>query len=291
MLRYLTTICDVISSICALVSPVAIFHWLFKMVDLAPLRGFVSSLDGLFMPLNAVLELFIKLPHLHYGGHSYATTQGLLALMLAGVFFLFGFFSETLKVGEQRLKLQVDVGIQRRRLQKIREEQQQMEKKLPQDLKIFVFLDYDTKACPAMGASIETLIAQERGHIHSRMFNELALEFKKVEDGLRFCFAVSHAISSYYDTLRPFDPQPPFRISLHGSDKLLTTSAAVSEVRKLINFVLSNQIIISETTKSLLVASGTPIPYRLQSLGMYSMDSGSARELFRVFAGNQSTKF
>lgn len=291
MLRYFSTLCDLISTVCALVSPVAIFHWLFKVVDVPALRGFVNSMDPVFLPLDSLLEVLIKLPAITYGGHAINTTQGFLACILTCFFFLFNFLAETLKVGEQRLNVQIDANLQRRRLQKLREEQQQKEKTLPLDLKIFVFVDYDALACPVMGERIEALILQEGGHVHSRMFNELALEFKKVENGLRFTLGASQAIMAHYATLRPLDPQPPFRMSLHGSDNLLTTSAAVSEVQKLINFVVSNQIIISEVAKALLEASGTKEAYRLQSIGIYSMDTGAERELFRLFAGKQSTTF
>jgi len=129
---------------------------------------------------------------------------------------------------------------------------------------------------------------QEGAHIHSRVFNELALEFTTVEHGLRFVLGVSQSILGHYATLRPLDPQPSFKLSLHAVDKTLSISAAVSDAHKLVQFIVNNQVIISQSAKALLDSSGTQIPYRLQSLGVYAMDTGE-RELFRLFAGKQST--
>ena len=271
-------------------SPIVIFHWLLKVVDLAPLRGVVNSFDPVFAPMNAFLEVFIKLPSLTFNGHSYSTTPGLLAILLTCFFFLFNFLSETIKVSEQRLNVQLDVQAQRRRLKKLQEEQRRKERALPDEMKIFVFVDYDVLACPELGEKIEQSLTQESGHVHSRMFNEMALEFKNIEQGLRFVLGISQNILAHYATLRPLDPQPPFRMSLHGVDKAMSISMSVSESRKLVQFVVHNQIIISNSAKQLLDACGTSIPYRLQSMGVYSLETGE-RELFRLFAGKQSNTF
>lgn len=290
MIRYLYTLCDMLSSICALISPVVIFHWLLKVVNFAPLMGVVSSLDPVFNPIESLLEFFIKLPSLNFSGHAYSTTPGLLAAILTGAFFLFNFLSETLKVSEQRMKVQVDAQMQRRRLQKLRDEQLRKERALPDEMKVFVFVDYDFLACPAMGEKIEQLITQEAGHVHSRLFNELALEFRSIENGLRFVLSVSQGILGHYATLRPLEPQPPFRLSLHGVDKSLSISGSVADARKLVSFIVSNHVIASQSAKALIESSGTTIPYQLQSMGVYSTETGE-RELFKLYAGRQATSF
>lgn len=291
MLRYIYTLCDLLSSACALLSPVIVFHWLFKVVDLAPLRSVITMGDSVCVPLDSLLEMFIKLPPITYAGHVVPTTQALLAVILTCFFFLFNFLSETFKVSEQRLNVQVDATIQRRRLQKLREEQQRKEAMLPQNLRIFVFVEYDSLACLPMGDQVEKMLQREGGHIHSRMAHELALEFKHMENALRFALDVSQTVLAYYATLRPIEPRPPFRMSIHGVDNMLNISTSVAETHKLIQYVMSNQIIVSQTAKALLDASGTLIPYRLQSIGIYSMDNGAQRELFKLFAGKQATSY
>jgi hypothetical protein len=291
MLRYLHTLCDLLSSVCALVSPVIIFHWLMKVADIAALRGVLASLDPVFLPLNSVLEVFIKLPNLTFNGHTYSTLPCLLAILLTCAFFLFNFLSETIKVTEQRMSVEVNAQMQRQRLKKLQADQQRKEQALPQEMKVFAFVDYDVTICPAVGEKIEQLIIQEAGHIHSRMFNEMALEFRNVEQGLRFALGVSQIVLSHYATLRPLDPQPPFKVSLHGVDKMLNISSAVNESRKLIQFLVQNQVIVSQSAKQLLDASGTTIPYRLQSMGVYAMETGTERELFRLFAGKQASSY
>ena len=290
MFRYIYTICDLIATVFALLSPVAVMHWLLKVTEISALQGFVRVLDPLFVPMDGVLELFIQLPHLNYNGHSYATTQGLLACLLTVLFFVFNFLAETARVWEQRVNVQVHAAIQRRRLQKLRDEQYKREDSLPKDLKVFGFVDYDVAVCPTIAKTIDLLIAQEGAHIHSRMFNELILEFKKIEDGLRFVLTLSQSILSHYNTLRPMDPQPPFRMALDGQDNLLDVSAAVIEVRRLIHYVGVNQIVVSETAKALLEISASSLPHSLQSMGLYTMgvpaleQHGVQRELFQLKA-------
>ncbi len=288
MFRYFYTICDILATIFALLSPVAVMHWLLKVTEVAPLQGFVRTLDPLFTPLNSFVELFINVPHLTFNGHSYSTTQGVLACLLTVLFFVFNFAAETLRVWEQRMNVQVHAAIQRRRLQKLRDEHNKREESLPKDLKVFAYIDYDEAVCPSITKVIDVLITQENPHVHSRMFNEMVFEFKKIDEGLRFVLTLSQSIMSHYSTLRPLDPQPPFRIALDGLDNLLDTSASITEVRRLIHYVAVNQIVISETAKALMDISQTNIPHSMHSMGLYSMGAlgqeqqGIQRELYRL---------
>ena len=52
MLRFLATVFDWIATVCAILSPIAIVHWLLKATQLPQLKGVVESLDPLFAPLN-----------------------------------------------------------------------------------------------------------------------------------------------------------------------------------------------------------------------------------------------
>jgi hypothetical protein len=285
MLRILYTLCDLLSCFCALASPVVILHWLLKVVDSAPLRGVVRALDPLLTPTQKVLEVWVKLPPVTYAGHSFSTVPGLLAGLLAIGFFSLNFFSEMLKVTEQRWDVQAEAATQRQRLRKIQDAQQRKEKFLPENTRIFIFLDYDATLCPLMSERLDQLIEQDSARIHSRMFTETVLEFDLIDAALRFALAFSQALLGYYSTLTPADPQPSFRMALHGTDRSLNVTSATAETRRLVQFVVNNQIIVSQSTKALLDIKGSSLAYRLQSIGLYAVERGMERELYRLFPG------
>ena len=290
MLRYIHIICNLLAYICALTSPVVIVHWLSKVSGIVPLQAMVQGLDPVFRPLSDLVGAVIKTPPLLFSGHTYETSPAVLACLLTALFFVFTAVAESAKAFEQGVNVQLESSMQRRRLQKLQEEEQQKAKALSANMQIYVFLDYDVMACPELEEPIERLIRQEDGQIHSRIANEMSLEFRKIEQGLSFVMSVARAIQNHYaSSMRPVN-QAPFRLSLHGTAGNVISSN-VNEARKLARFIGNNQMIVSEAAKALLDASKTNIPYRVQSLGIYSTEEGQQQELFKLSPGTQPSTF
>ena len=56
MLRFLAIGLDIAATICAILSPVAIVHWLLKAINASITQGLVSLLDPVFAPFDGMLD-------------------------------------------------------------------------------------------------------------------------------------------------------------------------------------------------------------------------------------------
>jgi hypothetical protein len=92
----------------------------------------------------------------------------------------------------------------------------------------------------------------------------------------------SQAILSYYATLRPIDPQPPFHIALHALSADLPTDEGVALTRNLVRYSGPNQILCSQDVKTLLELNGLSLLYGYQSVGLYSTRGTRSMEMFRL---------
>src|SRR5689334_14551328 len=135
MLRFLYTICDLISGLLAIASPVAIFHWLFKLTGVKAMVPVIILLNPVFEPLDTLLNFFIQLPVLHYNGPTVPTTRGGLACLMTLGFFIFSFSSEYLKTAEQCLDVAHQANLQKRRLKQLKSGQQHLQKQITTDRK------------------------------------------------------------------------------------------------------------------------------------------------------------
>lgn len=283
MLRFLYTFCDLLAAISAIISPVAIFHWLGKLVKVQAVQEMLASLDPFFNPLNALVEVFIKTPPITYGGNSVSSTQGVLACLLTGLFFMLNFISETLKASEQRLDVTKQSLQQKRRLQKIRDEQQSQQKQVLTNRRIYVYVNYDSQACTTGAGYFEAAFVKHNGKMLEAYANTLCLEFDSVGSALQYCLDAAQAVLSYYATLRPIDSQPPFQIGINAVDAAQPTQEGIAESRKLIRYGGPNQVIFSQDIRTLLESKGLSMDYKYQSIGIYSFGGTQQQELFRLF--------
>jgi hypothetical protein len=282
MLRFLYTISDLLAGMLAISSPVAIFHWLVKVTNITAAEPYAAILNPIFEPLNDTLNTIIQLPILHYNGHDIPTTQGALACLMTAGFFLFNFCSEYLKAAEQRLDVEKQAFIQRRRLQQLKTEQQHFQKQVTGSTKLYMVVQYDFKGCPSGAASFETTYSKSGGKLIESSPQMLALEFEGPERAFHYALTVSQAIQSYYATLRPIDPQPPYQIAIQAIDSKLPGSEAILKMRKLVSYTGQNQILFGPEVHTLISQQGIIGRFHFQSVGVYIIE-GRQMELYRLF--------
>ncbi len=282
MLRFLYTVCDLLAGLFAIVSPVAIMHWLAKVVRLVGTASFVEALNPVFDPINAILEIFIKSPPLMFQGEPIPTTQGVLAVLLTVSFFVFNFLSETLKAAEQRLDVTKQSLQQKHRLHQLKAEHQKQQKKASTNRRIQVQVVYDFQACPAGGTHLETTYGKYKGKVLDSTPSGIALQFETLEGAFKYALDASQAILSHYATLRPMDPQPSYQVAVHAVENALPVAEGVANTRKLVGFAGNNQVIFSQDIKAILETQGLFNMYHTQSLGMYAVE-GRQQEIFRLF--------
>ncbi len=282
MIRFLYTLCDIIAGICAVVSPIAIFHWLLKAMNIAALKVIVDPLSGFFNPFNSLLDFFIDAPVIKYQGHSVSTIQGVFAILLTIAFFVFHFIAETLKATEQRVEVNTQVHQQRRRLQQLKAEQQRMHTTVRETRRIYAQINYDFASNPTGGAYFESGYQKYGGRAVEIGQRGMSLEFGSLEQAFKYSLEAAQQIMSYYATLRPIDPQPPYQVAIHAVEQSRQPQEALTKTRQLSRYAAGNQIVFSQEVKSLMDANGVTMKYQFQSLGMYAFDGGRNQEVYRL---------
>ncbi len=290
MLRILYIFCDVLAALFAVISPVAIFHWLLLAVNNKALNPFLGPLTQLFAPLNATVQLFITPPVLYFNRQEISTTQGIVACVFTVLFFGLSILSEYFKTIEQRRDLEHQAELQRTRLKRLHALQETRQKKLVTNRWYLVQVNYDSSHCPAGAQLLEQGPARQAGKPLDRDFSDFTLEFSSLSQSIHYALTASQAVLSHYALLRPKDPQPPFRIGIHVLDRETTFEAALQEMQRLTSFAGSNSIVFSQSVRETLEAEGQSLAYKFQSMGLYTV-GGREQELYRLFNAKPTASF
>lgn len=290
MLRFLYTICDLLSGLFAVLSPVAILHWLAKATNMAPAAPFIAMLDPFFAPLDATLELIAKPPPIIFNGQTITTTQGALAILLTLGFFLLHFCSEWLKATEQKIDVTKQAMQQRIRLQQLKSEETKRQVRSTSNKRVFMFVAYDFPACPHGGSVFESAAPRCSVKILQSLPDSIMLEASNLEIAIRYCLETTQTILSYYATLRPADPQPPFRVAIYPLETTATDQEIFTYGRKLSHYAGPNQLLFSQDTRTMLETQGLGLSYHYQSLGMYMVNNEN-QELYRLFFQKRQSGF
>jgi len=288
MLRFMYTVLDWLAGICAVASPVAIAHWLIGITKPGPLGEYFKILDPVFNPLNAILDVAFKSPSLMYQGAPVPLTEGILAIILTVLFFIFHAVAEALKTAEQKLDVGKQALIQRHRLKQLENSSRKQEKQITTNRRIQVCVHYDFQACPLGGKTFDAAYPQFGGKLVGPLDQSLVLEFDSLNQALKYTLESSQALLSYYATLRPMDPQPPFQIAIHAPESSLLTPDALAATQQLIKYAGANFVVFSQEVKAIMEAQSLGIAYRYQSLGIYALPGGSQQEVFRLFSSRQN---
>lgn len=290
MLRFLYISCDVLAAIFAIISPVAIFHWLLRAVNISVLAPFLTPMNNFFDPMNGLAKALFRSPAINYNGNLISTDQGVVACILTASFFLMNFASEYLKTTEQRQDVDRQANLQRQRLQKLKTAQTQVHKAISTNRRYMVHVNYDFMLCPSGGEVLERGFSKQAGSALERFPGYMTIEFPTLQQAIQYCMDASQAMLGYYATLRPADPQPPFRIGIHASDADTPTGEATAETRRLVGFAAPNNIVFTQNVRDLLEAQGQTLTYHFQSIGMYALE-GRQQELFKLFNSKPKTGF
>ena len=131
MLRYMYTITDWLGTICAILSPVIIVHWLMQAMGVEAFQGFLDFFQPFVKPLNAMGVSFttpfppVTLPMIgavHPAmevtvlGETLPLIQAFVALTFTMLFFVFNLASVLLKASEKKVAVTVETAKHKRRL-------------------------------------------------------------------------------------------------------------------------------------------------------------------------------
>ncbi|WP_373532107.1 hypothetical protein [Vampirovibrio sp.] len=290
MLRILYIACDVLAALCAVISPVIIFHWLLLIVNVPLLNPHLVHISQFLNPMNLALDALFHLPPILYNGQRISMTQGVLAFAFTLAFFLLNFISEYLKTTEQQQEIQLHAGLQRERLKKLQDAQNRHQKKVATNRRYLVHVSYEFALCPAGGELLAKAFTRQLGSTLEQSPAYMTLEFPSLSQSIQYCMESGQALLRYYATLRPMDAQPPFRIGLHALDANLPTSDACYQTRILVSSAGPNDVVFSQNVLEVLLANGLAQNYHYQSIGLFGT-AGSQQELFKLFNSKPGRTF
>jgi|GEM_PF-2806163 len=284
MLRFFSTICSIIATISAFLSPVVICHWLLKITEAPIGQAFVQWGDPYIMPWVKILDPIAPSLNLTINGHTFLTTEAIVAVSCTGAFFVFHFISEFLKMTDQRIIVDLEAQKHVRNLNKMRRESERKKTALQvQDWRIQSYLRYDTIACPAGWTIIKRLSQEANVSILQEGPQGTFYQFSRVEDAISCSQKMILDLKQYYAGLRPMDPQPPLSIAIHAVNQ--QSAAALSETERVVSFAGPHQIVFSQTIRDIMEANKVPLNFVFQSIGIYSIGDRHQEEMFRLEPG------
>ncbi|MDX2085197.1 MAG: hypothetical protein SFZ03_07405 [Candidatus Melainabacteria bacterium] len=283
-IRYCYSVCDVLGTLCAVLSPVAVVHWLLEAVGVKSL-GFLAVL---FAPLNWIINALHPMPTITFQGTHIPMTQGVTAIVLTVLFFLLAALSQYLKAAEQQMDMaQQNLKETYRQRQRERAEAQVRER-LVSNRRLFVYISFPFDQDEALGEQFFGHFSNLNGRPIEATATVLVLEFSELDPAFRYAQDAMRTLLSYYATLRPADPQPVARLCIHvvGVDEANRTGLAMCT--HLCRFTPVNTIVLSQDVKQFIEAGGTSAKYPLQSQGYYEFPGGSSQEVYQLLLKSAS---
>jgi hypothetical protein len=292
MILWLCRLLEILATGLALLSPIAIAHWLITatQVNLGPLSPVVDGLTGFYAPFNAlVAQVFPTLPTIPYNGQFYTLYQP-----VGAIFFTLAFFMMTVLVGllrsyDKHLGVQKALRKQKRELIQARQQEAQALRLLNPDRPILVFVAYNF----IHNLQNEALQNQANQHFNSyghyggtlvHAFPDgMLAQFHDMEGALRFAHESTKNLLAFYKTLRPSDPQPPYRMVVDALPQDVEPMRALSGCRTLSHYCGENQTLLTDTVRQIMDIKALREANPLESLGFFAGTGGEQIELYLHF--------
>lgn len=291
MFRLFYSAFDALAILCVFLSPIAVVHWLLRSFASKEVMGWISPLNALFDPLNNMLfnvldplipaltfGAFQHMPSLHWAGKDVPVTQGILSFLFTLMYFVFSTLAVLVRSLESFLQ---QTGDNIRYQTQLQQKKSQAQNEIVQKAKnshIHVLLLYPFYE-HRQGAELFGTYQNHRGKMLHALTEEVLIEFSSPADALKYCIEASRSLMAYYITLRPMDPQPPFRMVLHSIDNLSETTGSMEHCRRLSSYCADNKIILSHPTKILLDYHKLHEQYRYFGLGLYEIN-GKTEDIY-----------
>ncbi|MBY0450088.1 MAG: hypothetical protein K2X01_05620 [Cyanobacteria bacterium] len=285
MLRILYTILDIISAVLAILSPVAIIHWMLLVLNFPDLFGAVSAMERGFHPLNQMAEglvTFIPMvPHtVEFNGHSVSIAQGVVGILSTLSFFVIAYIAIVLKSLDKRMRVTRETVVHQLKIKQRQSQEKRSEKQLVSLRRTLVYFAFEAEAQPTVAAYLRGYQRFE-GNLIQNQANSHLIEFKSLRNAFEYALEVSREVKEYYQSLRPMDLKPPFRMSIHavaeGEDNTVT---GLDRCQATARYAADNQVLCSAEINELLVYYDLKSTFDVHSLGMFDFAANQHLELF-----------
>lgn len=285
MLKLLALFLDLLSVLFALLAPIAIVHWLLGILAVPQLAGFVQVLAGFFQPMNGLLESVVGsyVPHVAYEGRDITVTQGILGFLFTLVFFLLAGLATATRGLDKKQAVASSLKRSHARMQQQAVVQAAQDRKTSSATRILIEILYPFDEMPE-GSRAFAGFAEGGGRLISSRPEAWVLMFESCPPALDYAIAAGTALRRHYATLRPMDPQPPFRMALHTSEPTDTaTREGVGYLHLILRYAGENQIVFSQALQEGVTLQAPAKAYDIQSMGLFDLGTQGQQEIFRLF--------
>jgi hypothetical protein len=290
MLKVLAIFCDIISTLLVLLSPLTIFHWLMRTFNPPDLEGFIKALNGFYDPLNRMLEGavpmltlgFLKsMPTLTWMGKTLPVTEGILSGIFIFLYFVFVYLSTLVRMTDKQIENTASIIKYNQESLMKQEEKKKEVKKVVKNVRVLVILSYSFSQ-NATAAEMFNTYGRHGAHLVQAFPSDLLIEFTQPEHALDYAQQSARNVMNYYASLRPMDPQPPFKLALHVVGEQANLNQETEFCRQMVYFTGNNKITFSDAFRLVLDARGIALNYRYSSLGFYQFDQNVGSELYNL---------
>ncbi|MEB3206568.1 MAG: hypothetical protein VKK59_04385 [Vampirovibrionales bacterium] len=299
MLRLIAKICHVIGVACLVLAPIAIVHWVIRLIHPPELMDFIALGNILILPPADMLDRLIPiLPRIIFQEHLLSSSELILSFGLTVTFsVLYSFERFILDLDEKfksnRIAKKMDKAL------KISHNQKNviLLKRHHDFNKFLVLIEYPFDQPGAISRYFDTFINFQANPITSgisRKTQHLLLDFNSAEKAVLYAMEASRNLLVYYATLRPAEPKPPFKIVLHAisSKTNFLDPTMTGACLQLIKYAKPNQVILSSNMKvtidSMLINRTSHLKVKLESMGLYSTSNNETEEIFHLLSAKSA---
>lgn len=299
MLRTLIVPLEWLATFLAIASPVIIIHWLCDALDAQAVKGFVDFLKPFVEPFNQTLTTILKpipsfpMPFFKINTqpllvlpttidfsftkpitvmkHTVSPVQGVLGILMTIGFFMLNVIIQILKAGEKKIEVTKNTMRMNQALKESRLAQVAQSKKIVTDKDIVVYVEYGFLDCPTGATYFETGYSRFGGNSLQSNPDCLIVQFNTVDEALNYVKSSVSLLGQYYETLKPMDPRPAFRICVAAFHTSTGNPDKFEFCRLMKGYAGPNQTILTHDSKLILEANEKLGNFNIETMGYYNI--------------------
>lgn len=280
MFRFAYKLLDLLASACALLSPIAIVHWLIGLGMGPHGADWFPFLSHFFAPLNATMDHIFHPKPLDFEGQTVSISQCIVAIVFTGLFFIFQTASKMLKVVDKQIQVaqaRVTEQVRRKKVAVV----EQKKKVIASFSLLIVKVQYPFETHPEL-ANLFQAHTTFGGTALEQTPDLLVLEFSRPTDALEYCLTSVRGLLRQYAQLRPVDTKPPFSVVIHAVQPQEDLQQGLDKCDLIRPYGGQNQIMLSAEMVAVIKAQGLSGQYKCNSLGLYHSQNHQELEVFTL---------
>jgi hypothetical protein len=281
MFATLIRICQWLGTLCALLAPIAIVHWLGDALALPGTAEFTALLGKWLAPINAFTASILPFtpPVIDYNKRAISTLEPISAILGIILFTASIQIARLLEETEKKLVIEKSKIENAQRARKFKAEKESIRRDQATFDDILVYVTFPFQQSPHLGKAFYQF-TDYGGREMPSYPGTLMAAFTDVTMALAFTIQMTNMLNSHYRTLKISETKHPFTFVIHSTRPGDTFEESLAVCAQINRYAGPYQTLLSETLQKMLVARSMAAEYKQNSLGFYSFPGGSQQEVF-----------